>query len=128
MKETSGVILLNKFNHVLILKPSGTINKDAPWSIPKGQIDENEEPIDAAVRELEEEAGIIVEPENLTFLGESKYKSGKKKIYAFLAQDDQAKDMEPTLNWENSDFAWVSPEIAMKVVHEAQAPFLRLLM
>ncbi len=38
------------------------------WGIPSGKIEKNENPKDAAVRELKERTGCSIEPENLSFV------------------------------------------------------------
>ena len=43
---------------VLLVHPSGSYNRNAPWSIPKGELDEGEDPETAARRETREEAGV----------------------------------------------------------------------
>ena len=42
------------------------------WSTPGGGVNKNENPIDAAVRELREETGIEVTPNMLNFIGEKR--------------------------------------------------------
>ncbi len=39
------------------------------WANPGGNIDEGEQPIDAAVRELEEETGLVLDPSKLKYVG-----------------------------------------------------------
>jgi len=126
MKHTAGIILYSKNKHLLILKPSGN-NNNAPWGIPKGKLEDGEKPIEAAVREVEEETGFIVEnPEKLIYLGSSVYKNKKKTIHVFLAKTE-LNDDKPILNSENSKYCWATPDIAEKVVHEAQVPYIRCL-
>lgn len=64
MSKTSAGILLyrreNNILHVFLIHPGGPFfaKKDAGiWSIPKGEIDAGEDPLDAALREFEEETG-----------------------------------------------------------------------
>jgi predicted NUDIX family NTP pyrophosphohydrolase len=70
------------FSEVLLVHPGGpfwTKKDDGAWSIPKGLIDENEDELAAARREVREELGIEI---NGTFdpLGEFKQPSGKVVI------------------------------------------------
>lgn len=70
------------FPEVLLVHPGGpfwTKKDDGAWSIPKGLIDENEEELAAARREVREELGVEI---NGTFvpLGEFKQPSGKVVI------------------------------------------------
>jgi 8-oxo-dGTP diphosphatase len=39
------------------------------WATPGGNIDEDEIPLDAAIRELHEETGLLIHPRDLTYVG-----------------------------------------------------------
>ena len=123
MQESAGIIILNKNNKVLILRPSGYGNKI--WSVPKGKIEKDEMPIDAAIRETEEEAGIKTDKDKLISLGIQTYKNKKKKVHLFLIKVEELDDdYIPNLNWENDKFLWIDLEQSMKLIHEAQIPFM----
>lgn len=55
MKRTksAGGVVLNKNEEILVVNQNGN-----SWSLPKGHIDEGEEVLEAAVREIYEESGI----------------------------------------------------------------------
>ncbi len=82
MKQSAGILLyqIHKKNlQVLLVHPGGPFwaKKDAgAWTIPKGEFDDNEEPVAAAKREFEEETGQPVTGE-LILLKPLKQKSGK---------------------------------------------------
>jgi 8-oxo-dGTP pyrophosphatase MutT (NUDIX family) len=57
------------------------------WDIPKGMADQGESHLDAAVRELEEETGIVTERESLVDLGSRPYLPGKR-LSPFLLRLD----------------------------------------
>jgi predicted NUDIX family NTP pyrophosphohydrolase len=64
MPKTSAGLLLYRVRRdaleFLLVHPGGPFwkNKDAgAWTIPKGEIDDNEDPLTAAIREFEEELG-----------------------------------------------------------------------
>lgn len=48
------------------------------WDIPKGLLDPGESPLEAAMRELREEAGIAFAPERFIDLGEFAYRRDKR--------------------------------------------------
>jgi predicted NUDIX family NTP pyrophosphohydrolase len=76
---------------VLLAHPGGPFfaKKDlGSWSIPKGLIEADEEPADAARREFEEELGWRLAGE-LQPLGEAKLRSGKRVIAFALASDEE---------------------------------------
>jgi len=57
---------------VLLIKPGGPFwrNKDAgAWMIPKGLVEPDETPAEAALRELREETGLVCSPDRLVALG-----------------------------------------------------------
>ena len=73
----------------MLLHPGGPfwVNKDlGAWSIPKGLIEENEPPLEAAKREFKEETGFEVNGDFIE-LGSLKQPS-KKIIYAWALEQD----------------------------------------
>jgi predicted NUDIX family NTP pyrophosphohydrolase len=86
-KRSAGVLLFRREGEggeveFLLAHPGGPFweKKDlGAWSIPKGQIEEAEEPRACAIRELEEELGPAAEldPERLIELGSIRQRAGK---------------------------------------------------
>jgi predicted NUDIX family NTP pyrophosphohydrolase len=68
----------------LIVHPGGPYNRNAPWSIPKGEFPRAADPVPHALREVQEETGLIVRV--LRPLGECAYKSRRKRVIAYLAE------------------------------------------
>jgi len=65
---------------VFLVHPGGPLwakRDEGAWSIPKGLVEEGEAPLQAAVREFEEETGIEVKAENFIPLTPVRLKSGK---------------------------------------------------
>lgn len=94
MHKKSAGILLYRISQagpeVLLIHPGGPFwrKKDAgAWSIPKGEFDEGEDPLHAAIRELHEETGIRVTGKDHIPLAPVTQKAGKH-IYAFAIQGD----------------------------------------
>jgi len=87
-KKSAGLLFyrfLNKTLQVLLVHPGGPFwqNKGlGSWSIPKGEIEEGEDFLQAAIRETEEEIGISIQVKNPILLKPAKQKSGKI-VYAF---------------------------------------------
>jgi predicted NUDIX family NTP pyrophosphohydrolase len=82
---SAGILLLRRTGgklEVLLVHPGGPFwaKKDlGAWSIPKGELEEGEEPRGCALRELEEELGspFSFDPEDLVELGTVRQKNGK---------------------------------------------------
>jgi len=93
MKQQSAGLLMyrvrNNILEVLLAHPGGPFwkKKDAgAWTLPKGEIEEGDDPLKTAVREFEEEIGIQPKPPYHS-LGAITQKAGKK-VYAWAFQGD----------------------------------------
>lgn len=93
--RSAGILLYRRQGgtvEFLLVHPGGPFwaKKDAgAWSIPKGGIEDEEEPRACAIRELGEELGEspAIDPEQLTELGSIKQKAGKV-VEAWAAEAD----------------------------------------
>src|SRR5436305_1032193 len=81
-KRSAGLLMFRRVSdelEVFLVHPGGPLwaKKDkGAWTIPKGEYDEDENPLDAARREFEEETGFPATGEFIA-LGSIKQKSGK---------------------------------------------------
>jgi 8-oxo-dGTP pyrophosphatase MutT (NUDIX family) len=111
--KSAGGVVLNGAGEVLVVNQNGT-----SWSLPKGHIEEGEDALTAAKREIYEEAGV----RELEFIGElgsyRRYRIGKeggedeselKTIYMFLFRTSQTA-LSP-VDVENPEARWVSKEL-----------------
>jgi predicted NUDIX family NTP pyrophosphohydrolase len=145
-KHSAGILLFRRSGEgpeFLLVHPGGPFwaKKDAgAWSIPKGQVEDEEEPRACAIRELEEELGAAPEldPEQLIELGSVKQKAGKV-VDAWAAEADfdpaalasNTFAMEwPPRSGNRQEFPevdraeWFDLETAREKVLPAQAEFL----
>ena len=84
MKHSSGTLLYRQGTdglEVLLVHPSGVYNRRSPWGIPKGMIDGEETPEQAARRETMEETSVIAA--ELADLGHVDYTRSRKRVYCF---------------------------------------------
>ncbi|HEY8357371.1 MAG TPA: NUDIX domain-containing protein, partial [Ramlibacter sp.] len=112
----------------------------ASWTLPKGEIDEGEDPLAAACREFSEETGFVATPPFLP-LGELRQKSGKRiSAWAFEGDADPAQlrsnlfEMEwPPRSGRFKEFPevdrlqWYDLETAAVKLIAGQVPFLAAL-
>ena len=147
VKKSAGILVYrikNKQPEVLLGHPGGPFfkNKDlGVWSIPKGEFDENEEPLVAAQREFKEETGTDIEGDFVP-LKPVKYKNGKI-VYVWAVEGN----LDPSiikcntfpLEWppksgkiiqvpEIDKVEWFGVPVALKKIIPAQAPFIEELM
>jgi len=92
--KTSAGLLVYRFRdgtlEVFIAHMGGPIwaKKDKrAWSIPKGELDSNEKPLEAALREFREETGMEPPDSDLINLGEFQ-QSSKKNILIWASEGD----------------------------------------
>jgi predicted NUDIX family NTP pyrophosphohydrolase len=145
-KRSAGILLYRRTGaepEFLLIHPGGPFwaKKDAgAWSIPKGQIESEEEPRACAIRELEEELGPAPEldPEQLVELGSIRQRAGKVvEAWAAEAEFDPAALDSNTFSMEwpprsgnqqefpEADRAeWFDLETAREKILPAQAEFL----
>lgn len=143
-KKTSAGILLYRQHRerleVFLVHPGGPFwaKKDlGAWSLPKGEFEPGEDPLDAAKREFTEETGFPIDGE-FRALTPLRQPSGKT-IYAWAVEGDcdpaelrsNTFEMEwPPKSGQRSAFPevdradWFSLEEARKRIIAGQAPFL----
>jgi len=128
---------------VLLVHPGGPFwaNKDdGAWSIPKGEFDDDEDPLDAARREFEEETGSA--PSGDVIPLEPLRQSSGKVVYAWAVRGDfdpsTLKSNTFSMEWppksgRQQDFpevdraAWFAIEAAERKILKGQAALLRQL-
>lgn len=95
-KRSAGLLMYRRQENrleVLLAHPGGPLwaRKDAGvWTIPKGEYNDGEDPLEAARREFSEETGFLAEGKFLS-LGESRQRSGKiVRAWAFEGECDPA--------------------------------------
>lgn len=91
-KQSAGILLYRSSDpetEVLLVHPGGPFwkNKDVgAWTIPKGEFEESEEPLAAAIREFKEETGFVIQGE-FKALDPIQQKAGKV-VYAWAIAGD----------------------------------------
>ena len=91
-RKSAGLLLFREVSgclEVLLVHPGGPYwskKDEGAWSIPKGEFDDNESPLDAAKREFAEETGFM--PEGEVFPLEPLRQPSGKLIYAWAMKHD----------------------------------------
>jgi predicted NUDIX family NTP pyrophosphohydrolase len=123
-RESSGTVLYRRVDEtieVLLVHPSGNYNRRAPWGIPKGQPDPDEDLEATARRETVEETGIVAGA--LAPIGFVDYTRSKKRVHGFAgaAPDDAA---PRCASWEVDKAEFIEISRARRIIHPDQAAFL----
>ena len=124
--KTAGGVVINSTGKILVVSQHGT-----SWSLPKGHIEEGEDALTAAKREIHEESGI----KNLTFVkplsSYERFRTGKdgandrselKHISMFLFRTDET--VLAPIDAENPEARWVDKsEVSSILTHEKDREF-----
>lgn len=127
---------------VLIAHPGGPFfarREAGAWSIVKGEHDDSEDPLAAAVREFVEETGLPAPVGPFIELGEISQKGGKR-VRAWAAEADlDPEDLDPghfVMVWRGREqsfpeidrVAWVEPGEAVRLLNPAQGALVERLL
>ncbi len=117
---------------VLLAHPGGPLwarKDEGAWTVPKGEIEDGEEPLAVARREFEEETGIVPEEPFLP-LGSVRQKAGKTiHAWAWEGDADPAAIVSNTTRyeWPRGSGRWVTfPEVDRCAWFEPDAARTRL--
>lgn len=134
---TCGVYIINNDKRVLLTHP--TNQPEHFWSIPKGRKEKNESYRDAAIREVNEETGLILPPRKVIDIqGDSVVKYYKRKNYLkgfyYISDKDISNEIIICRSLvypkkgkpfpENDKHGWATYEQAKTRLHYVQIPFL----
>jgi predicted NUDIX family NTP pyrophosphohydrolase len=142
-KQSAGILMYRYCAsrlEIFLVHPGGPFwkNKDAgAWSIPKGEFDKDEDPLEAAKREFHEETGSLLEG-GFIALGPVR-QGGGKLVYAWAVQGDckaeSIKSNSFTMEWpprsgKRTEFpevdraGWFSIEVAREKILKGQLMLL----
>ncbi len=127
-KQSAGLLMFHRLDthsiKVLIAHPGGPIfhNKDAGyWGIPKGEFEKGETPLEAAIREFEEETGMKPFSEKYLPLGSIVQKGGKR-VHAWAFEGKWGDDQQLLCNM--IDIEW--PPLSGKWHHIPEIDEVRM--
>lgn len=88
-RNGAGVAAENENGEIILVKNYRYINDYYSWEVPAGTIPPDKDPSECVTGELKEEAGCIVRPEKLFFLGDyyPSIGSSSQKFFCFHAKD-----------------------------------------
>ena len=146
-KESAGLLMYRWSAHrlqVLLVHPGGPYwakRDKGAWSLPKGEIERTDQPLETAQRECQEETGIAPQPPFMS-LGSIKLASGKR-VHGWAFEGDcdpqSIRSNTFTLEWpprsgkrqvfpEIDRAAWFEIKVAKDKINPGQIAFLDTLL
>ena len=107
--ELSASVVLWRGEEILVMKRAGGFSAGG-WFIPGGHVEQGERPIEAAARELFEEAGIAIEADALSITGIMSYETGAGTAHTIIYNGKCADATEAAINEEHIYHRWMTPE------------------
>lgn len=109
---TTKTLIVNEKNQLLLLKiglHTQQPERSHTWDLPGGFIDEGESEVEGAVREIKEETGIDVNPDevNLLYGTTGYYKERDKSVTHLCYGIVFDKTPQITISWEHASYEWV---------------------
>ena len=144
-RVSAGVLVFRRNGdnlEVLLGRLGGPFFEKRPhWTIPKGIVEDGEDPIDAAYREFAEETGWVPPPGEPLDLGEIRQPGGKRVVAWALEGDFDPATMVPgtfTMEWpprsgrlgefpELAEVEWFAIDAARGTINRGQIPLLKRL-
>jgi predicted NUDIX family NTP pyrophosphohydrolase len=124
-KLSSGTVLWRMVAgaiEVLLVHPAGNYNRRAPWGIPKGAPDPDENLEATARRETREETGLEIDGP-LVDLGHVDYTRSKKRVHGFAAKAPDGATPR-CASWEVDKVEFIEITRARRIIHPDQAALL----
>jgi predicted NUDIX family NTP pyrophosphohydrolase len=123
---------------VLVAHPGGPLwahRHEGWWSIVKGEVQDGEDPLQAARREFAEETGFAAPEGGFVDLGETTQRSGKRVVAWAVEADFDLAGFRPglfTMFWKGARqrypevdrIEWCAPERARRLLNPAQIVFV----
>ncbi len=118
MIQISGGIVWNKLKGIVVVNQNNN-----SWSLPKGHVEEGEDNLAAAIREIKEELDLDLDENQIVYIGENKHDYGFKKIHILLYQYNLDQPVFKLADHDQS--AWIDQTNYKKFdISDADQPFL----
>lgn len=106
MKQVAKVIVVDNEGCYLLMKRANHPTFLDDPDLPGGTIEEGEDVLEAAIREVAEEASVLLDPTNVRHMYTgSQYSTHGTEYSLYIAH--VAKRPVVTISWEHGSFAWV---------------------
>lgn len=127
MKQVAKALLANERGEILALYRSASHPRYAhEIDFPGGEVEDGEDAIQATIREIEEETGLVVEPSTIRVITESIAESGTK--HSLLLGNVPSDPIHVQLSWEHEAYKWLSKDEALQDLAKAKDDYSQIVL
>lgn len=125
MKQVAKVLIIDNNDRYLLMTRSNHPTFLNDPDLPGGTVEEDEELVEAAIREVIEEAGISLHPTNLEHLYTgSEYSRHTTEYTLYIARIAERPTV--TISWEHSSYAWVDHKEFLEQARSAKDTYMHM--
>ena len=119
------VLIIDEQDRYLMMWRSDHPHFGTDADLPGGTIEDDETPLLAAVREVEEEAGILISESNLELLYDgTEYSTHGEEIFLYLMRSSKRPLVR--LSWEHSSYQWIPREEFLEAAENAKDNYMHM--
>jgi len=107
MKQVAKIVIVDENEYYLLLKRSSHPRFPNDPDLPGGTIEAGESPVRAMLREVTEEAGIILDPKDIAEKYVGQEFSARHTMY-YLYETHIQRRPDVIISWEHDSYVWVS--------------------
>ena len=125
MKQVAKVVIIDEDGKYLLMMRSDHPTFPNDPDLPGGMIEVGEEPLQAMLREVIEEAGIVLKPDEVEhkYTG-SEYSAHQTVYHLYVAHVKQRPKVK--ISWEHASYEWVSMTVFLKRTSQAKDTFMHM--
>lgn len=125
MKQVAKIVIIDENERYLLLKRSSHPRFPNDPDLPGGTIEAGESPVRAMLREVAEEAGIMLEPNDIVEKYAGQEFSARGTMY-HLYETRLLKRPAVIISWEHASYAWVTRQEFLEQTGKAIDSYMRM--
>lgn len=125
MKKVAKLVIIDNDNKYLLMYRSGHPTFGDDPDLPGGTLEGTEQPVDTMVREVFEEAGIVIFKDKVSLAYEgSDYSAHQTQYSLYLTHLDERPKV--VMSWEHSSYEWLELEAFLEKMKAAKDLYMQM--
>ncbi len=125
MKQVAKLVIIdNDDKYLLMYRSAHPIFGDDP-DLPGGTLEDGEQPLETMIREVYEEAGVVVDESKILKVYEgTDYSAHKTHYLLYVTKLDDRPDV--VMSWEHSSYEWLDLDDFLKKARNANDTYMHM--